>query len=262
MSLAVAGDDPIVQTTKYYGFTNCAEAPKLLDIVDWHSQLTSFDEVVERVPGKHRASLRLRIWKALAHQLPQVVLFPIELGFARQALGPSEHFALSPGGSQAFLGPFRDEVTLHLGEQSEQSNHDFRLYVLFAVELDTFLNGRESYLPLDQGVHQLNHLPQATAQARQLADEQAVPLSQIEQQPLDTLPVTNLPRGNLQFDEAVHGNLLFLGVIEYGEFLVVEVLRTGGDAEVGNGFQGCVQEKASIDLIVTDSNHINQPISW
>ena len=51
MSLAVAGDDPIVQTTKYYGFTNCAEAPKLLDIVDWHSQLTSFDEVVERVPG-------------------------------------------------------------------------------------------------------------------------------------------------------------------------------------------------------------------
>ena len=52
----------------------------------------------------------------------------------------------------------------------------------------------------------------------------------------------------------------FLAELQDGEFLVVEVLGTSGDAEVGNGFHQCVQEKASIALYVTDINHRYQPI--
>ena len=44
--------------------------------------------------------------------------------------------------------------------------------------------------------------------------------------------------------------------------MVVEVLRTSGDAEVGNGFHQCVQKKANMALFATDINHRYQTISW
>ena len=42
--------------------------------------------------------------------------------------------------------------------------------------------------------------------------------------------------------------------------MVVEVLRTSGDAEVGNGFHGCVQGKANRGLFATDSDYRCQAI--
>ena len=60
--------------------------------------------------------------------------------------------------------------------------------------------------------------------------------------------------------EFVNRGAAFLAELQDRQFLVVEILRTSGDAEVGNGFQGCVQEKASMALLATDSNHRNQPI--
>ena len=60
------------------------------------------------------------------------------------------------------------------GEQSEQGDHDFRLYVLLAVEFYAFLDCHKQNLAMDQSVHDLDHLPQAASQARQLADQQAI----------------------------------------------------------------------------------------
>ena len=51
-----------------------------------------------------------------------------------------------------------------------------------------------------------------------------------------------------------------MGVVENGQFLVGVILRTSGDAEVGNGFHGCVQGKANMALLATDSNDRYQPI--
>ena len=42
-------------------------------------------------------------------------------------------------GDQSFLGPFRYQVPLDFGEQSEQGDHDLGLQVLLAVKLDSSL---------------------------------------------------------------------------------------------------------------------------
>ena len=52
-------------------------------------------------------------------------------------------------GGESFLGPFRDQVPLHLGEQFEQGDHDLGLQVLLAVELDPLL---DRALPLVLGI--------------------------------------------------------------------------------------------------------------
>ncbi len=72
---------------------------------------------------------------------------------------------------------------------------------------------------------------------------------------VDAPLVPPLPGGGLHFDESVHGKMLLMGVVENGQFLVGEILRTSGDAEVGNGFQCFVQEKANRSLFATDIDY-------
>ena len=57
------------------------------------------------------------------------------------------------------------------------------------------------------------------------------------------------------FDELVDRDAAFLAELEDRQFLVGEILRTRGDTEVGDGFQGGVQEKVKRDLFATDNNY-------
>ena len=61
-------------------------------------------------------------------------------------------------------------------------------------------------------------------------------------------------------EEMNYAEAAFLAELQDGQFLVSEILRTSGDAEVSNGFHGCVQEKANMALFATDSNYRSQPI--
>ena len=51
------------------------------------------------------------------------------------------------------------------------------------------------------------------------------------------------------------GKRRFLAELEDGQLLVGEVLRTSGDAEVGDGFQGGVQEKVKWVLFRTVNDY-------
>ena len=77
---------------------------------------------------------------------------------------------------------------------------------------------------------------------------------------LDAALEGTLSRRDAVLDEFVDREAAFLAELQNGEFLVCEVLRTGGDAEVGNGFQGYVQEKANMALFATDNDYRYQPI--
>ena len=52
-------------------------------------------------------------------------------------------------------------------------------------------------------------------------------------------------------DELVDREAAFLAELEDRQFLVGEVLRMSRDAEVGDGFQGGVQEKVELGLFAT-----------
>ena len=54
----------------------------------------------------------------------------------------------------------------------------------------------------------------------------------------------------------------FLAELEDRQFLVGEILRTSGDAEVGDGFQGGVQEKVQHGLFATVSDYGIQIVAW
>jgi hypothetical protein len=53
-------------------------------------------------------------------QLPDLPFLAVELGLAQGALGAAEHATPGTGGRQPFLGPFRDQVALDLGEEPER----------------------------------------------------------------------------------------------------------------------------------------------
>ena len=57
-----------------------------------------------------------------------------------------------------------------------------------------------------------------------------------------------LARRDPGLDELVDREAAFLAELEDRQFLVGEVLRTSGDTEVGDGFQGGVQEKVKWGL--------------
>ena len=57
-----------------------------------------------------------------------------------------------------------------------------------------------------------------------------------------------LARRDAGLDELVDREAAFLAELEDRQLLVGEVLRTSGDAEVGDGFQGGVQEKVNWGL--------------
>ena len=50
--------------------------------------------------------------------------------------------------------------------------------------------------------------------------------------------------------------------MKIASFSLGEVLRTSGDAEVGDGFQRGVQEKAESSLVATVNDYGSQNIMW
>src|SRR5512135_3522161 len=138
------------------------------------------------------------------------------------------------------------------------------LQVLLPLEADVLLDGHEADLPLHQLVDELDDLAQAAAQAGQLADDQEVTGLQRAQQLLDAPPIRPLPRGDLDLDEAVDGEALLPGVVQYGELLVGQVLGTGGDPQVGDCFhapatkRGKTHFSSRIPTIIASALH-SQP---
>ena len=77
---------------------------------------------------------------------------------------------------------------------------------------------------------------------------------------LDAALEGTLSRRDAVLDEFVDREAAFLAELQNGQFLVGEILRTSGDAEVSNGFHQCVQEKANMALFATDNDYRYQPI--
>ena len=120
--------------------------------------------------------------------------------------------------------------------------------VLLAVELDGLLDGDEADLAPDQGLHDLDHLREAAAEPRQLADQQPVAWLERPQHFVDAALERTLARRDAGLDELVDREAAFLAELEDRQLLVGEILRTSGDTEVGDGFQGGVQEKVKWGL--------------
>src|ERR1700737_2340022 len=80
--------------------------------------------------------------------------------FGRPSVGPWR------GRSQSFACALGDQVSLDLGEQAEQGNHNFSLQVLLSLEVDAFLDGSEADFTLHQFIDDVNHLSQATPETR------------------------------------------------------------------------------------------------
>ena len=135
-----------------------------------------------------------------------------------------------------------------VAKQSEQGDHHLGRQVLLAVELDRLLDGDEANLAPDQGLHDLDHLREAAAEPRQLADQQAVAGLERPQHFVDAALERTLARRDAGLDELVDREAAFLAELEDRQLLVGEVLRTSGDAEVGDGFEGGVQEKVKWGL--------------
>ena len=123
--------------------------------------------------------------------------------------------------------------------------------VLLAVELDGLLDGHEADLAMDQGLHDLDRLREAAAEPRQLADQQPVAGLERPQHFVDAALERTLARRDPGLDELVDREAAFLAELEDRQLLVGEVLRTSGDAEVSDGFQGGVQEKVKWGLFRT-----------
>ena len=97
-------------------------------------------------------------------------------------------------------------------------------------------------------VHDLDHLREAAAEPRQLADQQAVAGLERRQHFVDAALERTLARRDAGLDESIDRESAFLAELEDRQLLVGEVLRTSGDTEVGDGFQGGVQEKVKWGL--------------
>ena len=91
-------------------------------------------------------------------------------------------------------------------------------------------------------------MPQAASETRQLADQQAIAHLKPSQHLVDAALERTLSRRDASLDEFVDREAAFLAELEDRQFLVGEVLRTSGDAEVSDGFQGGVQEKVKWGL--------------
>ena len=71
-----------------------------------------------------------------------------------------------------------------------------------------------------------------------------------------------MARRDAGLDELVDREAAFLAELEDRQLLVGEVLRTSGDTEVGDGFQGGVQEKVKWGLFRTVKDYSIQNIVW
>ena len=94
-----------------------------------------------------------------------------------------------------------------------------------------------------------HHLREAAAEPRQLADQQTVAgLAAVPNIFVDAALERTLARRDPGLDELVDRESAFLAELEDRQLLVGEILRTSGDTEVGDGFQGGVQEKVKWGL--------------
>ena len=131
---------------------------------------------------------------------------------------------------------------------------------MLAVELDHLLDGDEADLAPDQGLHDLDHLREAASEPRQLADQQTVAGLERPQHLVDAALEGTLARRDPGLDELLDREAAFLAELEDRQFLVGEILRTSGDAEVSDGFQGGVQEKVELGLFATVKDYSIQNI--
>ena len=132
-----------------------------------------------------------------------------------------------------------------LGKQSEQGDHHLGPQVLLAGELDPLLDGDEANLAPDQGFHDLDHLREAAAEPRQLADQQPVAGLERPQHFVDAALERTLARRDPGLDELVDREAAFLAELEDRQLLVGEILRTSEDTEVGDGFQGASKKRSN-----------------
>ena len=86
--------------------------------------------------------------------------------------------------------------------------------LLLAVELDRLLDGDEADLASDQGLHDLDHLREAAAEPRQLADQQTVAGLQRPQHFVDAALERTLARRDPGLDEVVDREPAFLAELE------------------------------------------------
>ncbi len=154
----------------------------------------------------------------------------------------------------------RDQIPLDLGEEPEQGDHHLGLHVLLSLEADRFLDGDEADLALHQLIDEPDHLPQAPAEAGQLADDQAVPRASVPSN-------SSILVGSRPFREEACASTkrsmakrCLLRIIEDSELLVGQVLGTGGNAEVGDRFHAPVYEKPKVDFFLTDIDHNSRSI--
>src|SRR6478672_2656185 len=92
--------------------------------------------------------------------------FPSSRDFPSTPFGRPSSRPLGAGGCQSFACALGDQVSLDLGEQAEQGNHNLGLQVLLSLELDAFLDGSEAAFTLHQFIDDVNHLSQATPETR------------------------------------------------------------------------------------------------
>ena len=81
---------------------------------------------------------------------------------------------------------------------------------------------------MDQGLHDLDHLREAAAEPRQLADQQTVAGLERPQHFVDAALERTLARRDAGLDELVDREAAFLAELEDRQFLVGEILRTSG----------------------------------
>jgi len=91
---------------------------------------------------------------------------PAATFLSQHTLRAAKQSALGAGRCQSFACALGDKVSLDLGEQAEQGNHNLGLQVLLSLEVDAFLDGSEADFTLHQFIDDVNHLSQATPETR------------------------------------------------------------------------------------------------
>ncbi len=86
-----------------------------------------------------------------------------------------------------------------------------------------------------QALHDLKNLPETASQPGQFADKQPItPVERVDQLEEVLLLRRALGRG-VRFHKVVDRKALGTGVVEDRELLVIQVLSSSGDPQIGNG---------------------------
>jgi hypothetical protein len=97
----------------------------------------------------------------------------IQPRLSQHAFRAAKHSALGTGGCQSFARALGDQVSLDLGEQAEQGNHDLGLQVLLskmllaAVATDAMRNGTERIT--EEIIATCNYVPPSARKQRSVS---------------------------------------------------------------------------------------------